>query len=527
MFSLSRTEYYLAAACLAIFCGRATAAELVHPNIVLIVCDDLGFSDLGCYGSEIETPNLDRLAGDGMRFSHFYNCSACGETRAALITGLYPRNGARLSKNMTTIGRILQNAGYQTSISGKWNVQRQEPSSPLAWGFDEFYGMPDGSCNFFDPSLPDPAVAGSPGNRRLFMHNQDRVTSFPSEYYLTDAITDHAIEMIRRARSQNVRFFTYVAYTAPHSPLQAKTQDIAVYKDKYKAGWDQLRLRRHERLVRMGLINATWVLPERDPEVTSWETELQQDWQDTRMAIYAAMVESVDRNIGRICKVLAENGLQKDTLILFMSDNGPASADLRGSRPHIGDGIGDGPDSPAVPGTIDSYLTCGAGWAHLQATPFRRFKVWIHEGGIASPLIAWWPGTIQANAIRHDIFHVIDIVPTVAEIIEGCSSDHVGPQKLLPWEGESMLSVLKGNSGPRKRRLYWHNPHIGSAAIREDNWKLVSEGPGMHWELYDMQLDRTETNDLSHTYQQRVDTMAKQWHKWAKAIVGDTEKLPP
>jgi len=505
---------------------RMMAAAPSRPNIVLIICDDMGFSDLGCYGGEIQTPHINALARQGMRFTQFYNSSVCSTTRTELFSGLYARNGACLSHQMVTIAQVLRAAGYHTSISGKWNVQRQEPSSPLAWGFEEFYGMPDGGSNYFDPARPDPKSAETPGNRRLFFHNNEQLTDFPSDYYLTDAITDHAISMIRRYSDSGDPFFVYVGYTSPHSPLQAKPKDIARYEKKYQAGWDQLRRERFQRQHDLGLINGNWALPQRDPEVMPWDQVPHHDWEDKRMAVYAAMVDSMDQGVGKIRQALTETGVDRNTLVLFLSDNGAASADLNGSRPYIGDGLGDRYDSSAEPGGIDSYLLCGAGWAYLQNTPFRRFKAWTHEGGIATPLIAWAPGLVPPDTVMHDVGHVIDIMPTLAELAGTEYPETWKGQQIIPCEGKSLLPVLKGGMRHGHDELYWYNPHLGAGAIRQRRWKLVSEGVDMPWELYDLPADRTETTDLSGDEPDRVRSMREKWGAWAEKM-GLQGKLPP
>ena len=506
--------------------GSIRAAEASRPNFVVIICDDMGFSDLGCYGGEIQTPNIDQLAEEGMRFTHFYNSCRCGATRTELVTGLYARQGSPLTRQMVTLGQVLGQRGYRSSVSGKWNVQRQDPSTPLGWGFEEFYGMPDGGSNCFDPARPDLQTSGSPGFQRIFMHNERRLTEFPEEYYLTDAISDHAVEMIHRFSDAGDPFLVYVGYTCPHSPLQAKPEDIARYKNKFTAGWDKLRRERRRRLIEMGLIDRNWPLPAGAPDVTPWEQAAHHDWQDTRMAVYCATIDSMDQGIGRIRKALADTGADENTVVLFLSDNGPASADINGPRRYIGDGLGDGPDSDAEPGSIDSNLYCGAGWAFLQATPFRRFKVWTHEGGIATPLVAWAPGLIPSNSVTHEVGHVIDIMPTLAQLA-GAKYPHTWQdEKVLPCEGKSLAPLLRGGGRDGHDELFWYDQHIGAAAIRERKWKLVSEGVDMPWELYDMEADRTETNDLSHDNPDRVHRMTATWYAWAQRM-GLEGKLPP
>ena len=282
--------------------GFAAAAPASPPNIVLIMADDMGYSDIGCYGSEIQTPNLDRLAREGLRFSQFYNNAKCIPTRASILTGLYPRTmKPRLTTNMVTVAEVLRDAGYQTALSGKWHLGAVAPHRPIDRGFDEFYGLTDGCCNYFDPGRRDPEFEG--GRIRIFAHNDQRITKFPDGFYTTDAFTDHAVATLRRFAATGKPFFLHLCFTSPHSPIQARPEDIARYEGKYNAGWAALREQRHQRQLEMKLIDPKWALPGPDERVYKWE-DSDRKWEARRMAVYAAMVDRMDQNIGRVLQAL-------------------------------------------------------------------------------------------------------------------------------------------------------------------------------------------------------------------------------
>ena len=296
--------------------------EPAKPNIILIMVDDMGFSDIGCYGGEVDTPNLNRLADEGMRFTQFYNNAKCTTTRASIVTGLYPRGtkgNNHLRQNMVTIGEAMRTCGYATSLCGKWHLGRDKINHPFHRGFDRYYGLLDGCCNFFDPSRPDPKYKG--GKVRVFAKNDQVITEFPSDFYTTDAFTDEAIESIHAADRDKKPFFLHITYTAPHYPIHAKPEDIAKYRGKFMMGWEELRRQRWKKQQELGLVTSAWRLSEGDSKAYSWETA-DHDFEDHRMAVYAAMIDSVDQNIGRILQTLQTTGHDKDTLVMFLSDNG-------------------------------------------------------------------------------------------------------------------------------------------------------------------------------------------------------------
>ncbi|MDH3582683.1 MAG: arylsulfatase [Phycisphaerae bacterium] len=473
-----------------------------RPNVVLIMCDDMGWSDIGCYGGEIRTPHLDRLAAEGMRFTQFYNNAKCTTTRASLVTGLYPRrSGGLLNSSMVTLGEVLKSAGYQTSLSGKWHLGRGATTHPYHRGFDEYYGLLDGCCNFFNPARPDPSYKG--GRVRYFAHNDRRITEFPKGFYTTDAFTDHAIETVRRFSRSDKPFFLHLTYTAPHYPLHAKPEDIARYRGTYRMGWDLLRRDRYERQVKMGLIDReTYPLSQRDSRSYAWKTA-KRDFEDHRMAVYAAMIDSMDQNIGRLMAALAELQVDEQTLVMFLSDNGGCAEEPGGRDP-----------AKRRPGPEDDYVAVGPAWGWASNAPFRRYKSWVHEGGVNTPFIARWPGKIRPGTINRDVAHIIDIMPLLTELAGTAYPRTYEGHEILPVEGLSMLPLLAGEQRPGHAELCWE--WSGNRAIRSGDWKLVRDKSAREWELYDLSRDRTETRDLAAKHPQRVESMSAAWFDWAK-----------
>lgn len=470
-----------------------------RPNIVLLMADDLGFSDIGCYGGEVDTPILNRLAKQGVRFKQFYNNAKCTTTRASLITGLYPRpKGSLLKKNMVTIAEVLGEAGYQTSLSGKWHLGSSQTTHPFHRGFDRFYGLLDGCCNFFDPSIQDPAFKG--GRIRSFGHDDQLITEFPSDYYTTDAFTDHAVESIEEFSRANKPFFVHVCYTAPHYPLHAKPKDIAKYRGKYLQGWDVLRQQRHQRQIAMGLLDPKWTLSDTDSKSYDWEAS-HKEWEDLRMAVYAAMIDNMDQNIGRILAALDDEGVTHNTLIMFLSDNG-GCAEEPGGR-----------NTQAIPGPKDFYTAVGPAWGWAQNAPFRRYKSWVHEGGISTPFIAHWPAVIKANTMTNEVAHLIDLMATCVDLGKANYPKTYNDTEILPAEGISMAPILRGETRSGHETLCWE--WSGNRAIRQGKWKLVWDKLVKKWELYDVVADRTEMDDLAEGDAGRVESMSQAWFAWA------------
>jgi arylsulfatase A-like enzyme len=480
------------------------AAE-APPNIVLIMCDDMGYSDIGCYGGEVMTPNLDRMAAEGMRFTQFYNNAKCTTTRASIVTGLYPRfNKQHLRRDMVTLGEAMGEAGYVTALCGKWHLGTNEVSHPYKRGFQSFYGLLDGCCNFFDPVQPDPPYKG--GRVRKFAVNDQPLSVFPDDFYTTDAFTDHAVKVIKSASRDQKPFFVHVTYTAPHYPLHAKPKDIAKYRGKFKMGWDQMRQNRWQRMQEMGLTSDAWSFSEGDERSYDWESA-DHDFEDHRMAVYAAMIDCMDQNIGRILSTLKETGHDKDTLVMFLSDNGGCAEEPGGRDP-----------SKRNPGPGDDYVAVGPAWGWAQNAPFRRYKSWLHEGGISTPLIAWWPEQIKPRTINRNPAHIIDLMPTFLELAGSEYPEEFNGVKILPVEGKSMVPLLHGAERPGHEQLAWF--WSNNRALRQGNWKLVWDklNPEKKWELYNLAEDRCEVNDLAATNPDRVSTMSDAWFAWADKV---------
>ncbi len=503
----------------AVSSARAENAAPPRPNVVLILCDDLGFSDLGCYGGEIGTPNVDRLASAGLRFTQFYNCAVCVTTRAALLTGLHPRQGGGssglLRDNMITLGEAMRAAGYNTALTGKWHLGSQAPKRPIDRGFDEYYGLLSGCCNYFNPAHRDPVFYNG-GKLRPFAHNEQSVTEFPDGYYTTDAFADHASRTILDLGKRDKPFFVHVCFTAPHFPLHAKPDDIARFHGKYDDGYFKLRERRHRRQIELGVVDPRWKLSPADKKLGPWRYDYDiTPWEDVpdltrekrRMEVYAAMVAALDRGIGRVLQAVEDTGAADNTLVMLLSDNGGCATlprDLQGMREY----------NRELPGGENTYDFCGPGWGWAQCTPFRRYKTWTYEGGIATPFIARWPGMIKPGGLTRQVGHIVDMMPTLLELAGGEYPRRFRGKDILPVEGLSLAPVLRGEQRAEHDSLSWYL--FGSRAIRQGRWKLVWGATGGKWELYDMQADRTETRDLAAEHPRRVRQMADLWRQWSE-----------
>ncbi|MBM81541.1 MAG: arylsulfatase [Planctomycetaceae bacterium] len=504
--------------------ASATAAD-DRPNVLLILCDDLGYSDLGCYGGEIHTPHLDRLAANGMRFTQFYNCSVCVTTRSALLTGLYPRQARRprLRTNMLTLGEAMRRTGYATSLTGKWHLGSQKPLRPIDRGFDEYYGLLDGCCNFFNPAKQDPVFYNG-GRFRTFAHNNKRITEFSKGFYTTDAFTDHAIERIQHYSKGEKPFFVHLCYTAPHFPLHAFPEDIKPYRGKYSDGYLAMRERRHIRQKEIGLFQAAPKLsaPENkkgdfryDYDVPDWKNlpDAERKREEARMETYAAMVDRMDRGIGRVLAALDESGAADNTVVMFLSDNGGCA-----TWPNQREGQEDGFNkyNEGIPvGDTRGYEFAGKGWGWAQNAPFRQFKTWCYEGGIATPMIVRWPGKVQRGAITHQVGHIIDFMPTLLELANSKYPAEYNGNKILPLEGKSLLPIFHGKER-KAQSLSWEL--FGNRAIRQGDWKLVWGASEKKWELYNLKSDRSETENLSDKHPERVAAMSRDWEKWHQQV---------
>lgn len=525
---------------------RAAAA----PNIILIMSDDMGFSDLGCYGGEIQTPNLNKLAEGGVRLSQFYNAGRCCPTRASLLTGLYPHqagighmmedrghDGYRgdLNKRSVTIAEVLKPAGYRTYGVGKWHVTKHaQPEGPkhnwpLHRGFDRFYGTITGAGSFYDPgTLTRDDTMISPFADPEYQ---------PKQYYYTDAISDHAVRFIdEHAREQKEKpFFMYMAYTAAHWPMHALEEDVAKYKGKYDAGYESARQARFLRMKQMGLIAKNAELA---PTKGDWTQVQDKPWEARCMEVYAAMIDRMDQGIGRMVGTLEKNGLLQNTLILFLQDNGGCQEGIgRQVQPpksneqtfpviaqdairlevipkQTRDGKAVKQGQGITPGGPNDYIAYGEAWANVSNTPHREYKHFVHEGGISTPLIAHWPAgipAVQRGKIETQPGHLIDLMATCADVAGAKYPAEFSGQKIQPMEGVSLVPALKGRGG-ETRSIFWE--HEGNRAHRAGPWKLVAKAD-RPWELYNIDHDRAEQHDLAAAETERVKSMAAAWESWA------------
>jgi arylsulfatase len=481
-----------------------TSSSPSRPNIVLMMADDMGFSDIGCYGSENATPNLDSLAKGGVRFTHFYNAARCCPTRASLLTGLYPHQAGighmvndlgtpayqgYLNDRCVTIAEVLRSSGYRTLMSGKWHVGEKRPHWPTDRGFDHYFGLISGASSYWE--LDE--------GRQMAM--DDKPFTPPKDYYATDAFTDNAISMLDKYARGSQPFFLYLPFTSPHWPLHAYEQDIQKYQGKYMLGWDELRRKRHQRMIDMGIVDKRWPLTPRDATAPAWETVGDKKARDRAMAVYAAQIDRMDQNVGRLLAQLKKMGADQNTLILFLADNGGCAEVVDRGKPGV------------PPGPRDSYLSYGLPWANASNTPFRLYKHWLHEGGISTPLIANWPSVIkQGGTLTHQSGHLIDLMATCVDVGRAKYPTSYEGRTVTPAEGRSLLPVFQGKTiGDRK--LFWE--HEGNRAMRDGKWKLVSQHP-KNWELYDLDADRTEMSDLSQKMPDKAAAMVREYQSWAQ-----------
>jgi len=507
----------------------ADAQVPARPNIVVILVDDMGWSDIGSFGSEIPTPNLDALARGGTRFTQFYATPRCSPTRASLLTGLYPHQAGmghldtnpragsigttgRLNDRSVTIAEVLREAGYFTAMSGKWHLGQNNGTPPWQRGFERVLSLNAGGMFFPNQNFQGGGdTLTSRAREPLYLDGtatpRDAAVFGGQSWYSTYLWTDFGLKFIDAAREANKPFFLYLPHNAPHFPLMAPAELIAKHRGKYKAGWDRLREARYRRQIDMGIIDPKWPLSPREADTPAWDSlsEEAKDRFDHLMAVYAAMIEAIDTSVGTLVKGLQARGLLDNTLILFMSDNG-ANAE---SGP-------DGRMEGETPGGPNSNLYLGMNWANLGTTPFRRFKHFTHEGGISSPLVVHWPAGIPANRrnalVRHPA-HVIDVMPTVLEITGAQYPREFKGQAIHPMEGVSLRAALTGGSISRTQPLFWE--HEGNRAVRSGRWKITSAFPN-DWELYDIDADRVERNNLASANPEVVKKMAAEWEAWAK-----------
>ena len=531
--------------------GKASVSETPEkPNIVVIMADDLGFSDLGCYGGEVDTPVLNGLAENGLRFNAFYNTSRCCPSRAALLTGQYPHQAGigqmtmdrnlpgyrgRLDEQTVTLAEVLKTAGYQTGMVGKWHVSPTEDlggneqlewlnhqtekdtfsdlnTYPTARGFDKYYGNIWGVVDYFDPFA--------------LVNGTEPVKEVPKDFYYTDAIGDSAVAYVDHFVREGKPFFLYVAHCAPHWPLMAPEEEIKKYEQVYDEGWQKIREERYKKLIEKGIFKGdTTKLSEfMFPDLKWAENE---NWDSRAMAVHAAMIDRMDQNIGKLIDKLEATGQLDNTVIMFMSDNGASS-----ERPSQ---YGIGFDRPSetrdgreihypvkkseehLPGPETVMSGIGPVWANVANTPFRYWKARVYEGGITSPFIVHWPAGIkEQGAVKSQAAHIIDIMPTLLELSGATYPEEFNGNTIDPYMGESMVSAFTNTEvAPINETLFWE--HFGAAALRQGDWKLVKLDGNADWELYNLKEDRTEMNNLAAKYPDRLKAMQEEWNTMAKA----------
>ncbi|GAA4799512.1 arylsulfatase [Olivibacter ginsenosidimutans] len=521
-----------------------------RPNILLILADDLGYSDLGCYGSEIETPNIDKLAKNGLRFSQFYNTSRCCPSRAALLTGVYnhdagigemttkraePGYQGHITENTVTLAEVLKQAGYQTAMVGKWHVsntiEQKDSEEQLKWlnhqvhyplfspieqyptrrGFDKFYGTIWGVVDYFDPFS--------------LVNGEEAVQEVPSNYYHTDALNDTAAHYIKSLVQGDQPFFLYLAHNAPHWPLQALPEDIAKYEKTYQVGWYAIRKQRYERMVALGLIDPKQTpLSQALKADENWESNPSKAWDAHAMAVHAAMVDRMDQGIGRVIKALEESGALANTLILFLSDNGASPENCAAFGPGFdrpgetrdGKPISYPVNKDVLPGPQTTYASIGAKWANVANTPYREAKAQSYEGGVRTPLIAYWPEGLKApkGSISKQVGHVMDFMATFIDLAAAKYPTTYKGHEIVAAEGLSLVPSLQGQSAVGHQELF--NEHYNAKYVRQGDWKLVAK-PNGQWHLYHLVEDGSENHDLAATYPDKVKELETKWNIWAKA----------
>jgi arylsulfatase len=495
-----------------LFASYKTIPIDTRPNIIYIMVDDMGYSDLGCYGGEVNTPNIDQLAANGIKLKKFYNNSRCCPTRASLLTGQYPHTVGMggmvglskapieygpyqgfLNDSFPTIAEALKKVGYSTYMSGKWHVGERPEHWPLKRGFDRYYGLISGASSFFE-------ITPAERDKRRFVLD-DKDYEIPKEgHYMTDAFTDHAmgyLDQHKNTRSGNP-FFLYLAYTAPHFPLHALEQDIAKYESLYMQGWDVTREKRFQKMKQLGLVDDRYHLTEKPEVIPAWDNIADKKIWARKMAVYAAMIDRMDQNIGRLINKLKSNGQYENTMIVFISDNGACAETVNTKLLS---------DPEKKIGERGSYHIYGENWANASNTPFKKYKHYMHEGGVVTPCIIQWPAKIKpAKGYSDGIGHVIDLMPTAMEL-SGAKSPNVA--------GKS-LSYLWSKGKAPERTYCWE--HEGNQAIRKGNWKLVKEFQETYWSLYNLATDPTEMNDLSGVEAAKAKAMLEEYTQWSVKV---------
>ncbi|SMO73600.1 arylsulfatase [Fodinibius sediminis] len=486
-------------------CAPVTGGQQEKPNIVFILADDLGYSDIGAYGSEINTPNLDRLAKNGIRFTQMHNTSKCFPSRAVLLTGQYAQQvgmdeAPEDFEQAVMFGEVLSRAGYTTIFVGK----HHSTDNPYEWGFDHYWGLRDGAANYFNPGEQRPGDPGPPAQKpqlypRTFAFDDSLAEPYtpPMDYYSTDTWTDWALQLLGRYEKEDRPFMLYLAYQAPHDPLQAPKEEIAKYEGVYEKGYEAIARARYERQRRMGLLDERY--PRSEPVHRSWESldDSTKEDQVRRMQVYAAMIDRLDQNIGRLLEYLEDRGELNNTLLLFASDNGASAEIVR---------IGEGPI-----GSMTRWASLQEDWANVANTPFRMYKNYSHEGGTATPFIAHWPdGITETGQVNHSLLHFIDIMPTLIEVSGGKYPEHYRGEALPQLAGKSLVPLFTGDSLEREKPLFyeWRD----GSAVHTSDWKLVRWQE--QWELYNRKNDRSETTNVADQHPEIVKELSEQWQQW-------------
>ena len=497
---------------LVIFLAGISLRPAQKPNIIFIMADDMGYSDIGCYGGEINTPNIDRLAANGLKLRSFYNNARCCPTRASLLTGQYPHTVGMghmvsmpkaaiqpgsyqgfLDARYPTVAEELKQAGYSTYMAGKWHVGERKEHWPLKRGFEHYFGLISGASSYYE------IIPAEIGKRHIVLDDKDFTP--PSEgFYMTDAFTDHAIRYVNDQKRERPGkpFFLYLAYTAPHFPLHAYESDVAKYEKIYEKGWDEIRKNRYQKMIKMGLVDKRYELSPRPDDIPAWGSAEDKKTWIRKMAVYAAMIDRMDQNIGRLIESLKANGQLENTMIVFISDNGGCAENVDKRNFH---------DPSRKIGERGSYVTYDTPWANVSNTPYKKYKRFLHEGGMITPCIIHWPARIPATPGYNDgIGHVMDLLPTSLELAGIASPDLPGQSLSYLWNGKNTPS----------RTYCW--AHEGNRAIRKADWKLVKDKEDDNWELYNLKTDPSEMHDLAPADPHRVAELRKEYDQWAQKV---------
>jgi arylsulfatase A-like enzyme len=483
------------------------------PNIVIVMSDDMGFSDLGSFGGEIQTPNLDQLANKGIRFTQFYSENMCWVSRASMLTGTYHTTSLvnhTINSRSVTLPEALKTKGYSTYMSGKWHLSPKKKNKvfPVDRGFDQWYGLLGGAGSYFAP-------------HGLYRDNVNVEQEYQDkDFYLTDSVSEQAVRYIKEA-APDKPLFLYVAYTAAHWPLHAQPEDIEAYKGKYAMGWDRLREQRFHRMKELGVIDKDTALSPRNPNVPAWEKENNKQWQQRRMEVYSAQITAMDRGVGQVVEALKQTGRFENTLIVYTNDNGAChveySKDRKGSflpkKTRAGSAVVPGNIPNVMPGPEHTYQSYGYGWANASNTPFRLFKQYDHEGGIRTPMIAHWPkGIKNPGSMVKRSAHLIDIMPTILDITGASKPDKINGKNAIAMDGHSLAPAFNGKPQPEHDALFFF--HSRGRAIRQGDWKLV-KAEKAQWELYNVADDPNEQHNQASKMPGKVKTMALRWNQWS------------